>query len=142
MVQMFSKRRSFVRARTRPSRCNCCPDPTGAGAACGLVNLANTLPAMIGTLLVWQLATPGDFTAVLVAFAALTAGRAGYPRRPRKPGSELSTRPTVGQSTCIGVKTEAAQRNPLRAQPRVAIGHQAEQGRNPHHVGTRGAGNI
>ena len=49
------------------------PRPDRRGRDLGLVNLANTLPAMIGTLLVWQLATPGDFTAVLVAFAALTA---------------------------------------------------------------------
>jgi hypothetical protein len=46
------------------------------GRDLGLVNLANTLPAMIGTLLVWRLATPDDFTNVLLAFAALTVAGA------------------------------------------------------------------
>ena len=52
------------------------PRPDRRGRDLGLVNLANTLPAMIGTLLVWRLATPDDFTNVLLAFAALTVAGA------------------------------------------------------------------
>ena len=48
------------------------PKPDRRGRDLGLVNLANTLPSMIGTLIVWQLATPEDFTLVMLAFAVLT----------------------------------------------------------------------
>jgi len=37
-----------------------------------LLNLANTLPALLGPLLAWMLATPRDFSAVMLALAALT----------------------------------------------------------------------
>ena len=48
------------------------PKPDRRGRDLGLVNLANTLPSMIGALIVWQLATPEDFTLVMLAFAVLT----------------------------------------------------------------------
>lgn len=42
------------------------------GQSLGMVNLANTLPALIGPALTWALATTSDFTAILLALAALT----------------------------------------------------------------------
>lgn len=48
------------------------PSPAHRGRDLGLFNLANTLPALLGPLLAWALATPADFSAVLVVLAALT----------------------------------------------------------------------
>jgi MFS family permease len=48
------------------------PDARHRGRDLGLLNLANTLPALIGPLLAWQLATPHDFTALMLTLAALT----------------------------------------------------------------------
>lgn len=48
------------------------PDPTHRGRDLGLVNLANTLPALAGPLLAWALATPRDFGAVLGVLSVLT----------------------------------------------------------------------
>jgi MFS family permease len=47
------------------------PRPDRRGRDLGLVNLTNTAPAIVGTLIVWQLAAPQDFTPVLLAFAAI-----------------------------------------------------------------------
>lgn len=48
------------------------PHPAHRGRDLGLFNLANTLPALLGPLLAWTLATPADFSAVLMVLAALT----------------------------------------------------------------------
>lgn len=48
------------------------PSADNRGRDLGLLNLANTLPALLGPLLTWTLATPDDFTAVLAVLAALT----------------------------------------------------------------------
>lgn len=48
------------------------PDPRHRGRDLGLLNLANTLPALAGPLLAWQLATPRDFDALMLTLAALT----------------------------------------------------------------------
>lgn len=48
------------------------PDPQHRGRDLGLINLTNTLPSLIGPALAWTLATRDDFSAVLVALAALT----------------------------------------------------------------------
>lgn len=47
--------------------------PARRGRDLGLVNLANTLPALVGPALTWSLATPRDFTPALWALTALTA---------------------------------------------------------------------
>ena len=49
------------------------PSARHRGRDLGLLNLANTLPALAGPLLAWSLATPHDFTALMLALAALTA---------------------------------------------------------------------
>ena len=49
------------------------PDPRHRGRDLGVLNLANTLPALAGPLLAWGLATPRDFTALMLVLAALTA---------------------------------------------------------------------
>ncbi|TKD52797.1 MFS transporter [Sphingomonas baiyangensis] len=49
------------------------PDPAHRGRDLGIVNLANTAPALIGPALTWALATTQDFSRALVALAALTA---------------------------------------------------------------------
>lgn len=69
------------------------PDPHHRGRDLGLFNLTNTLPALLGPLLTWQLATPRDFDAVMLTLAGLTLcggvailavrGRA-YPARRRE----------------------------------------------------------
>lgn len=63
------------------------PRPDRRGRDLGLVNLTNTVPAIIGTLIVWHLATPENFTPVLLTFAALKALGAivilGVRERPR-----------------------------------------------------------
>lgn len=48
------------------------PSAAHRGRDLGLLNLANTLPALLGPLLTWTLATPDDFTAVLAVLAGLT----------------------------------------------------------------------
>lgn len=48
------------------------PDPRHRGRDLGLINLTNTLPALIGPLLTWALATPHDFRAVMLTLAGLT----------------------------------------------------------------------
>jgi MFS family permease len=68
------------------------PDPRHRGRDLGLINLANTLPALLGPLLTWTLATPQDFTALLIVLAALTlaGGLALLPLRRRTPGSQTA----------------------------------------------------
>lgn len=48
------------------------PDPRHRGRDLGLINLTNTLPALVGPLLTWALATPHDFRAVMLVLAGLT----------------------------------------------------------------------
>jgi MFS family permease len=48
------------------------PDPRHRGRDLGLFNLTNTLPALVGPLLTWALATPGDFSAVMIVLAVLS----------------------------------------------------------------------
>lgn len=48
------------------------PDPRHRGRDLGLLNLTNTLPALIGPLLAWALVTPHDFAPVMLVLAALT----------------------------------------------------------------------
>lgn len=49
------------------------PDPRHRGRDLGLLNLANTLPSLLGAPLAWAFATPHDFTGVMLALALLTA---------------------------------------------------------------------
>ncbi|MGK6325286.1 MFS transporter [Sphingomonas sp. DT-51] len=49
------------------------PDPRWRGRDLGLLNLTNTLPALIGPLMTWTLATPQDFALLLLVLAGLTA---------------------------------------------------------------------
>ena len=48
------------------------PDPRHRGRDLGLINLTNTLPALVGPLLTWALAKPHDFQAVMLVLAGLT----------------------------------------------------------------------
>lgn len=48
------------------------PDPRHRGRDLGLINLTNTLPALLGPLLTWALAKPHDFHAVMLVLAGLT----------------------------------------------------------------------
>jgi MFS family permease len=48
------------------------PNPRHRGRDLGLFNLTNTLPALIGPALTWELATPGNFAPVMIVLAALT----------------------------------------------------------------------
>ena len=48
------------------------PDPQHRGRDLGLLNLTNTLPALLGPLLTWLLATPQDFDAVMLVLGGLT----------------------------------------------------------------------
>jgi len=48
------------------------PDPRHRGRDLGLINLTNTLPALLGPALTWWLATPRDFSALMLSLAALT----------------------------------------------------------------------
>ena len=50
------------------------PSRDHRGRDLGLLNLANTLPALLGPPLTWMLATPHDFRAVMLTLAALTLG--------------------------------------------------------------------
>ena len=47
------------------------PNPHHRGRDLGVLNLTNTLPALLGPLLAWTLATPDDFDAVMLVLAAL-----------------------------------------------------------------------
>ncbi|WP_440523953.1 MFS transporter [Sphingomonas sp.] len=47
------------------------PDPRHRGRDLGLLNLTNTLPSLLGPLLTWSLASPRDFTSVMVLLAVL-----------------------------------------------------------------------
>ena len=48
------------------------PTPRRRGRDLGLLNLANTLPSLLGPPLTWMLATPRDFSAVMLTLAVLT----------------------------------------------------------------------
>ena len=48
------------------------PNPRRRGRDLGLLNLTNTLPAMLGPLLIWLLAKPRDFSMAMLVLAALT----------------------------------------------------------------------
>lgn len=48
------------------------PRPSRRGLMLGVLNLANTLPALMGAGLAWVLATPSDYGALLLALAGLT----------------------------------------------------------------------
>ncbi|MCR5871322.1 MULTISPECIES: MFS transporter [unclassified Sphingomonas] len=48
------------------------PSPDHRGRDLGLINLTNTLPALIGPALAWALSTPRDFGPVMLLLAALT----------------------------------------------------------------------
>ena len=48
------------------------PSARHRGHDLGLLNLANTLPALVGPLLAWALASPHDFGALMLVLAALT----------------------------------------------------------------------
>lgn len=50
------------------------PDPAHRGRDLGVLNLTNTLPALLGPVLTWLLATPDDFGAVMMTLALLTLG--------------------------------------------------------------------
>jgi MFS family permease len=47
------------------------PDPRHRGRDLGLINLTNTMPNVIGTVLTWLLATPDDFRPLMLALVAL-----------------------------------------------------------------------
>lgn len=49
------------------------PSARHRGRDMGLLNLTNTLPALIGPALAWALARPDDFSALMLALAGLTA---------------------------------------------------------------------
>jgi len=48
------------------------PSPRHRGRDLGVLNLTNTLPALIGPLLAWRLATPHNFAPLMLTLAALT----------------------------------------------------------------------
>ena len=48
------------------------PDPRHRGRDLGILNLANTLPSLLGPALTWWLATPDDFAPLMTALAVLT----------------------------------------------------------------------
>lgn len=48
------------------------PDPRHRGRDLGILNLANTLPALAGPALAWLLATPDDFSLLMLSLAGLT----------------------------------------------------------------------
>jgi len=50
------------------------PNPRRHGRDLGLINLTNTLPALIGPMLAWLLATPSNFAGLMMILAALTLG--------------------------------------------------------------------
>jgi len=50
------------------------PSERHRGRDLGILNLTNTLPALIGTAIAWLAATPGSFTPLLFLLSALTLG--------------------------------------------------------------------
>ena len=48
------------------------PDPRHLGRDLGVLNLTHTVPALLGPLLTWMLATPDDFSALMLTLAAFT----------------------------------------------------------------------
>ena len=50
------------------------PNPRHRGRDLGLFNLTNTMPALIGPLLTWALATPDNFAPVMLVLAVLSLG--------------------------------------------------------------------
>lgn len=50
------------------------PNPRHRGRDLGLLNLTNTLPSLLGPALTWALATPHNFTMLMLALAILTLG--------------------------------------------------------------------
>lgn len=48
------------------------PDPRHRGRDLAILNLTNTLPALIGTAIAWLATAPGSFTPLLLLLAALT----------------------------------------------------------------------
>lgn len=50
------------------------PNPRHRGRDLGLLNLANTLPSLLGPPLAWVFATPHDFVGVMLALAVLAVG--------------------------------------------------------------------
>ncbi|WP_341208178.1 MFS transporter [uncultured Sphingomonas sp.] len=48
------------------------PDRRHRGRDLGVINLSNTVPSLLGPLLTWTLAKPGDFTILLLVLAGLT----------------------------------------------------------------------
>lgn len=50
------------------------PNPSHRGRDLGLLNLANTLPSLLGPPLAWVFATPHDFVGVMLALAVLAVG--------------------------------------------------------------------
>lgn len=50
------------------------PDPRRRGRDLGLLNLSNTLPALLGPSLAWLLASPHDFDALMLVLGGLTLG--------------------------------------------------------------------
>lgn len=50
------------------------PSERHRGRDLGILNLTNTLPALVGTAIAWAVATPGSFAPLLFLLAALTLG--------------------------------------------------------------------
>jgi len=48
------------------------PNPRKRGRDLGFLNLTNTLPSLLGPILTWELATPRDFGAAMMALVGLT----------------------------------------------------------------------
>lgn len=61
------------------------PDPRHRGRDIGLYNLSNTLPALAAPALAWTLATPHDFSALLLVLAALSVAGAAIVLLIREP---------------------------------------------------------
>ncbi|WP_033921006.1 MFS transporter [Sphingomonas sp. 37zxx] len=62
------------------------PDRRHRGRDLGIINLTNTLPALIGPIIAWSLATTQDFSHVLVTLSLLTlAGGLTILAAPRRP---------------------------------------------------------
>ena len=62
------------------------PDPDHRGRDLGVLNLANTLPVLIGQGLTWWLATPRDAAPLLLALAGLTLAGGALTLAVRAPG--------------------------------------------------------
>ncbi|WP_221239435.1 MFS transporter [Sphingomonas xinjiangensis] len=63
-MQVFVNLHAAVAMQVLPDRARC-------GRDLGLLNLANTLPAVVGPALTWLLATPQNFTLLMVTLALL-----------------------------------------------------------------------